>query len=121
MGTRHIKITVVAAAFALAATTADDIAGVYTAFGVHPYTRQQYSSEVRITKAGDVYQLEWSFELGYKYRGVGILKGDLLCVASDSDVGCGAVVYEIGAEGVLDGVVAHPGIKTTGTERLHPK
>jgi hypothetical protein len=121
MRKRHIRITVVAAAFALAATAADDLSGPYTAFGVHPRTRQQYGCEVRITKAGDVYQLEWSFEQGYKYRGVGILIGDLLCVGSDSDVGFAAVVYEIGANGVLDGVVAHPGVRTAGSERLHPK
>jgi len=121
MRKKHVKITFVAVAFALAATAADDVAGAYTAFGVHPRTGQRYACEVHIAKAGDVYQLEWSFEQGYKYRGVGILKGDLLCVGSDSDIGCAAVVYEIGADGVLDGVVAHPGVRTAGTEKLHPK
>jgi hypothetical protein len=121
MGKAYIKITVVAAVCALAATAPDDLGGAYTAFGVHPRTGQRYACEVRIAKAGDVYQLEWSFEQGYKYRGVGILKGDLLCVVSDSDVGYAAVVYDIGADGVLDGEVAHPGVGTTGTERLHPE
>ncbi len=116
-----LRVTLIVSAFALAATAADDVAGEYTAFGVHPYTRQRYGCEGRITKAGDVYQIEMRFEEGYSFRGVGIIKDNLLCVGRDSDVGFGAAVFEIGADGVLDGVTAHPGIRTTGPERWHRK
>lgn len=115
---RAIPLCGLVISLAFAATAADDVAGVYTAFGVDPHTRQTYGCKVEIIKTGDVYKIRWYFE-GYDYGGVGVIKNGLLCVGYAADVGYGVAIYKIEPDGLLDGVFGLPGFKEKGTERLH--
>jgi hypothetical protein len=106
---------------ALAATAADDIAGHYTCFGRRPYNHQLYGCTVEIEKSGDVYKIEWKYEGGYGYSGVGIIKNGYLCVGHESPINYGVAVYKIQADGTLDGIFGLPGYKETGSEKFYPE
>lgn len=103
---------------ALAATAADDVAGKYTCFGKHPYSGQRYACNVEIEKSGEVYEIEWKYEEGYGYRGVGFVKDGYLCVGYESHISYGVAMYEIKVDGSLDGVFGLPGFKEVGTEKI---
>jgi hypothetical protein len=104
---------------ALAATAADDIGGHYTCFGKQPYTGRLYGCNVEIERSGDVYKIEWKYEGGYGYCGVGIVKNGYLCVGHESPINYGVAVYRIQADGTLDGVCGLPGYKETGSEKFY--
>ncbi len=106
---------------ALAATAVDDIAGQYTCFGKRPYTGGLYGCAVEIERSGDVYKIEWKYEGGYGYSGVGIVKNGYFCVGHESPINYGVAVYRIQADGTLDGVFGLPGYKETGSEKFYPE
>jgi hypothetical protein len=58
---------------------------------------------------------------GASYEGAGILKGNTLVVGYAAPQGYGVVVYEVKADGSLDGTWAAKGSSTVGTESLKKK
>jgi hypothetical protein len=115
---RNVFLCFLTTALALAATAADDITGDYTGFGREPYNGAMYTCETNITQDGEVYKIVWDFGT-YSYDGVGIIKDGRLCVGYASQLGYGVAIYNIEADGVLDGAIGLPGYKEIGTEKLH--
>ena len=105
----------------LAATAADDLAGVYTAFGQDPRTLQNYGYGVEIAKRGDVYKITWSLDGQRLYDGVGVVLNGRLCVGYAGPVGYGVSVYTIEPGGTLKGFSALPGNPALGWENLYAK
>jgi hypothetical protein len=73
-------------------------------------------------KRGEVYQFAWD-SAGTKYGGVGVLQGNGLAVAyseGTDGTGCGVVLYQIKADGVLDGKAGYFGVNTDEDERAVP-
>lgn len=52
---------------------------------------------------------------------VGVVKDGHLCVGYESHIGYGVALYEIKADGALDGVFGLPGFKDTGSEKFYPE
>jgi hypothetical protein len=107
---------------ALLATAAfADVVGEYAGAGSNPGGVGSYACDVRITRAGDVYGVQWFFEGALGYEGVGIMKNGLFCVGYASGGSYGVVVYEVAADGTLEGVWTTPGFDQLGTETLKKK
>ena len=117
---RKLLLCFVATALALAATAADDITGDYTGFSKEPYSGALYNCDLNVTRAGEVYKIFWDYG-EYGFDGVGVIKEGRLCVGYASQLGYGVAVYDIKADGVLDGAIGLPGYKEIGTERFHKK
>jgi hypothetical protein len=116
-----LKILLLAAALAWAATAADDVAGRYVGFGKRPYSGERYACSVEIIPAGELYHLRWEFEEGGEFTGVGLVVGDWLCVGRESQLSFAVAAYEILPDRTLKGTYGMPGFKETGTENLHPE
>jgi len=116
---RYVKL--VSILFVLLATAAfADVVGNYSGHGVNPGGGGAYDCDVTITKTGDVYSVQWYFNGQLGYDGVGIMKNGLFCVGYAAN-GYGVVVYEIAADGTLNGVWTTPGATDMGTEVLKKK
>ncbi|MFN8353652.1 MAG: hypothetical protein U0Y10_04380 [Spirosomataceae bacterium] len=77
-----------------------------------------YTGSVAIAKVRQVHQLSWQ-TTGGNYTGVGILKGSTLYAGYGINIDYGVVVYELKADGSLEGIWATN--KTggmTGTEKV---
>lgn len=97
---------------------APDIAGTYDISGTNEEGGGAYRGTLVVTDRGDVYQFTWD-TAGKKYDGVGVQTGNDLGVAfaeGDSGEGCGVVLYEIGADGTLDGKAGYWGNNNSETE-----
>ncbi len=117
-----MKVLLMCAAMLLFAGAAlGDVVGNYKAHGANPGGGQAYDCDVTITKAGDVYTVQWFFNGELGYDGVGIMKNGLFCVGYAASGGYGVVVYEVKADGSLAGVWTTPGFQDTGTETLTRK
>ncbi len=116
-----IKIIFAAGALALAAAAADNVGGKYTCFGKRPYNGQPYGCKAQIEKAGEIYRIKWTVDENIGYAGVGVLKDGYLCVGYESYISYGVAIYEIKADGTLDGVFGLPGFKETGSEKFYPE
>jgi len=103
---------------ALTAATFADVVGEYRGEGTNPGGQGSYTCDVKITRSGDVYAVQWYFDGSLGYEGVGIMKGGLFCVGYTSSGGYGIVVYTINADGSLDGTWAGKGSAELGTEKL---
>jgi hypothetical protein len=98
-----------------------DVAGTYTGGGTNPGGTDSYDCDVVITKTGEVYNVQWYFGGALGYEGVGITKNGLLCVGFANPEGYGVVVYDVKADGSLEGVWTGPGTEELGTETLTKK
>ncbi|NIT37035.1 MAG: hypothetical protein GTN49_11150 [candidate division Zixibacteria bacterium] len=106
---------------ALAAAAFGDVVGEYQGSGTNPGGQGSYTCDVAITKSGDVYAVQWFFDGELGYEGVGIVKDDLFCVGYTSSGSYGVVVYEVKADGSLDGTWTGAGATNVGTEKLKRK
>jgi hypothetical protein len=106
---------------ALAAAAAADVVGEYAGEGVNPGGGESYTCEVQVTQTGEVYAVKWFFNGQLGYEGVGLMKGGLFCVGYASSGGYGVVVYDVRADGALEGVWTAPGFDDVGTETLRKK
>jgi hypothetical protein len=106
---------------ALAATAFGDVVGDYAGRGTNPGGEGSYTCDVKITKSGDVYGVQWYFDGSLGYEGVGIMKGGLFCVGYASGGGYGVVVYDVKTDGTLEGVWTTPGSEDLGSETLKKK
>lgn len=77
-----------------------------------------YKGSVAIAKLRNVHQLSWQTS-GGNYTGVGIAKGSALYAGYGINIDYGVVVYELKADGSLDGVwTTNKSGGTTGTEKV---
>lgn len=106
---------------ALAAAAFGDVVGDYAGRGTNPGGKGSYTCDVIITKSGDVYGVQWYFDGSLGYEGVGIMKGGLFCVGYSSGGSYGVVVYDVKADGTLEGVWTTPGFEDLGSETLKKK
>jgi len=103
---------------ALAQKPAGDLTGFYTANGANPGGAGKYSGEVKLTKNGDVYNVDWALANSPPYKGVALQSGDNLGVGWGMGASFGVVVYKVSG-GKLSGrwATASSGPKP-GTEEL---
>ncbi|MEE8639325.1 MAG: hypothetical protein V3T41_02835 [bacterium] len=106
---------------ALAAAALGDVAGEYRGGGTNPGGQGSYTCDVKITRSGDVYEVQWFFDGALGYEGVGIVKDGLFCVGYASGQGYGVVVYEVKGGGTLEGIWTTPGFDGLGRETLTKK
>ena len=96
-----------------------DIAGSYSAIGSNVDGAGNYTAELMVTKRDDVYQFSWAS--GAKsYDGVGVQTGNTVAVAFTEGAdgkGCGVVLYDIAANGDLDGKAGYWGVNEAETEK----
>src|SRR4030095_4201282 len=96
----------------------EDISGAYDITGMNENGAVAYKGTLMVTNRGDVYQFSWD-TAGKKYEGVGVKAGDHIGVAfaaGDNGEGCGVVLYNIGADGTLDGKAGYWGNNSSETE-----
>jgi len=106
----------------LAAAASADVVGSYVGHGTNPSGGSgPYDCDVTITKAGDVYNVQWFFGGQLGYEGVGLMKNGLFCVGYAARDGYGVVVYEVKSDGTLEGIWTTPGFTDLGTETLKRK
>jgi hypothetical protein len=105
---------------ALAAAALGDVAGEYRGEGTNPGGQGSYICDVKITRTGDAYEVQWFFDGALGYEGVGIVKDGLFCVGYSSGQGYGVVVYEV-KNGTLEGIWTTPGFDGLGRETLTKK
>lgn len=76
-----------------------------------------YKGSLTITDRGGVYQFSW--DVGTKYEGIGIRKGDLVSVAwaGSSKDNCGVIQYEITNNGLANGIWGTYGTSGLGSEQ----
>jgi len=100
-----------------AVPNAADIAGDYSVVGTNE-DGSPYRGALKVIKQGDVYQFRW--DAGKQYDGIGIPNGNAVAVAftggSDGQ-GCGVVIYQALAGGILDGKWGYWGVNEMGTEK----
>ncbi|MBL8957959.1 MAG: hypothetical protein JNK82_44700 [Myxococcaceae bacterium] len=103
---------------ALAQKGAADLSGTYAANGANPGGEGKYSGEVKLTKSGDTYNVEWALANSPPYKGVALQSGELLGVGWGMGAAFGVVVYKVNG-GKLSGrwATASSGPKA-GTEEL---
>lgn len=87
-----------------------DLVGDYDAVGRSP-TGANYEAKLTVEPAGNLYRFVWSNNTD----GVGIRRGDHVAVGIGGGR-CGFVLFEISADGTLDGVWGGYGSDQTGTE-----
>ena len=110
--------TTAAASSPKAGTMPADIVGAYNITGTNENGAGAYDGTLSVTERGDVYQFSWD-TAGKKYDGVGVRTGNAVGVAfasGTSGEGCGVVLYQIGADGALDGKAGYWGNNTIETE-----
>ena len=93
-----------------------DIAGEYSVTGTNT-NGTQYSGELEVIAHGSVYEFRWS--AGKEYGGVGVQNANVVAVAfasGSSGKGCGAVSYQMEADGTLNGKWGYWGVDESGTE-----
>ena len=96
----------------------EDISGTYDITGMNENGAGAYKGTLTVTNRGDVQQFSWD-TAGKKYDGVGVQTGNGIGVAfaeGDNGKGCGVVLYEIGADGTLDGKAGYWGNNSSETE-----
>lgn len=115
-------ITMLLLAVVMAAGVAyGDVVGKYSGGGSNPGGGGNYNCDVVIAKNGENYLVQWYINGALAYDGVGIMKNGLLCVGYASGGGYGVVVYEVAADGTLNGVWTTPGFTALGSETLKKK
>jgi hypothetical protein len=95
---------------------ASEIAGKYNVVGTNP-GGPVYRGTLQVFARGDVLQFRWN--AGAQYDGVGVVNGDVVAVAFASGTngkGCGVVDYTIKDDGTLDGKWGYWGLNDSGTE-----
>jgi len=94
-----------------------DICGKYKIMGKNPgSTSYSYSGMLEINKTGEIYSLFWRMRKpDRQFRGVGLLKGNLLSVAFEGII-MGIVVYEIDNQGTIRGIWTGCNEKSFGIE-----
>jgi hypothetical protein len=101
----------------VALPTTTDIAGDYNIVGTNE-DGSPYKGALKVIKRGDVYQFRW--DAGKQYDGIGIPNGNAVAVSftggSDGQ-GCGVVIYQALAGGMLDGKWGYWGLNEMGTEK----
>lgn len=103
--------------------TNNDIAGQYSAVGTNPDGAGEYKADLLITKRDDVYQFSWASGPS-TYDGVGVTIGSSAAVSFTNGTdgkGCGVVLYNINADGSLDGKSGYWGVNTIETEKATRK
>ncbi len=96
-----------------------DIAGKYKTSGTNIDGKGNYNADLAITKRGEVYQFSWDSG-DQTYDGVGVVIGDAVSVSFTNGIsgkGCGVVLYEIYADGSLDGRAGYWGVEQSETEK----
>lgn len=99
--------------------SSQEIAGHYKVTGTNIDGKGAYSADLTITKRGEVYQFSWD-SASQSYDGVGVRIGDTVSVSftnGESGKGCGVVLYEIFADGSLDGKAGYWGVEQSETEK----
>lgn len=98
-----------------------DVAGMYSVTGTNPGGMGEYRGDVIVVQDGEVYQVAWTIA-GARYVGTGVLLGAQLSIvyAPDGQV-AGIAVYELQADGTLQGVWTGLGGRRLGTERWVPR
>lgn len=112
--------------------TSDDVTGSYIArapdlverlpdLDVPPEMATQIvaGGELTIEQSGDTYQFVWDVGQG-DVTGTGIRQNDILSAVFGAPGRCGLVVYDVEADGVLDGVWTPQGQSNIGTEQAVP-
>jgi hypothetical protein len=97
---------------------ADDLSGTYDVSGTNEGGGGEYNGTLVVSQRGDVHQFSWN-TAGKKFDGVGVLTNKTVAVAfaeGDSGEGCGVVLYEIAADGTLNGKAGYWGTNTSETE-----
>lgn len=118
---RHLLFVTAVVALSFATAALADVAGTYTGGGTNPGGAGSYDCDVVITKTGEVYSVQWYFGGALGYDGVGVMKNGLFCVGFANPEGYGVVVYDVKADGSLEGVWTGPGAEELGTETLTKK
>lgn len=95
-----------------------DLAGNYGATGTNPGGAGAYKADLTITKRDDVHQFSWQSGPD-KYEGVGVRTDNSIAVAFTEGAdgrGCGVVLYNILADGTLEGKAGYWGVNDAETE-----
>lgn len=101
------------------ATASKDISGSYTVSGQNEGGAGNYAGDLNVTKRDDVYQFSWKSGAN-QYDGVGVQAGNSVAVSFTEGAdgkGCGVVLYQIGANGNLDGKAGYWGVNEAETEK----
>lgn len=95
------------------------IEGAYTISGQDPYEKAPYTGTAVITKEGDVYQGQWSFDDKEKYVGTGLKNGNEVSFIfqKDDKTLSGVQVYKIDGT-TLSGPWVLLGKSLIGTEKM---
>ena len=104
---------------ARAAVRVSDLSGSYTVSGQNEGGGGSYSGDLAVAKRDDVYQFSWKSGTN-QYDGVGVQAGNSVAVSfadGTEGKGCGVVLYQIGANGNLDGKVGYWGVNEAETEK----
>ncbi len=80
---------------AFAQKPAGDLTGFYSVKGANPGGSGEYAGELKLTKNGDVYNVEWAIANSPPYKGVALLNGDNLGVGWGMGAAFGVVVYKV--------------------------
>ena len=110
--------TTTTAATSPSAPVAQNISGTYDITGMNENGAGAYKGSLQVTDRGDVHQFSWD-TAGKKYDGVGVQSGDGVGVAfaeGENGKGCGVVLYQIGADGTLDGKAGYWGNNSSESE-----
>ena len=97
----------------------DHIAGNYKASGINVDGKGTYEADLTITKRGEVYQFSWNSG-NESYDGVGVKINNSVSVSYTNGAngnGCGVVLYEVFADGSLDGRAGYWGVDQSETEK----
>lgn len=99
-------------------TPSKDVSGSYTVSGQNEGGRGNYTGDLTVTKRDQVYQFTWTS--GDKtYDGVGVQAANSVGVAFTEGAdgkGCGVVLYQIKADGTLEGKAGYWGVNTAESE-----
>ena len=96
-----------------------DISGNYTVSGQNEGGGGEYGGDLNVTKRDDVYQFSWKSGTN-QYDGVGVQAGNSVAasfIEGTDGKGCGVVLYQIGANGNLDGKAGYWGVNQAETEK----
>jgi hypothetical protein len=95
------------------------IEGEYEVQGENPATKTLYEGVLSIARDAnaEIYNLAW--DLGAtRYNGVGVRRGDYLYVGWGYDEAFGVVLYDVGANGVAQGIWTIPKASVLGVENI---
>lgn len=100
----------------VAASQAQDLTGRYLVEGSNPNGQGAYQGEAQVMRAGDVFQVVWSFA-GQQHTGTGILhKGIFAVVYQPKGEAPGVALYTLNANGSLSGTWTAHGETAVGVE-----